>query len=1219
MKKGTFFRKGILYLVVLALLSGQTSVAYAAQPSAEPITEVIDEPTEEPDNESTEEIVEEVTGEASEEPTADVIEDASKEPDVEIVEDESEAPSDEPLVEVIEEPIEEPTEEPTEEPIGEPVEEPIDESIDERYENLSVKEGLFPGLSKDYVLSDEQVEEKAQLNNQISEISNLAEGRDYKKGQILVNVNDEETAELFAAAFDAKMIGFYGDFALLELVNGSENAITVLDAVIESADENTALPAAWPNYIYHVGVLSEDSYPAEQEAALYTELMVNTEQALQTSGEISGDTDLKEQWHHVLLDTEVLWRNGYTGVNATVAVLSTGVNNHNEFQRVIHNSTSALGTEDTDGRGTYLASLIAGERNNSKEASGIATGATIYNAKISNGETTTTTDVLDALNAVSMNQATYAIDVVLLDFFTHIYDKNIETKIEELYQKGVAVFCPAGDAGGNGTWYPAAYKHAYGVTALNPNKSRMQIANYGKNVRYAAPGGDYDPGLNYSGMNKCGTAHAAALVTGQAAVLLSNGKVTGTGAEKVDNLIALMDKNCVVLSGSGMGKGMVNLPKACNIVTTDGTPKKPVFDLKAGTYNSNTITLSLSAQDGCEIYYSDNGKDVTLKNGLMENGTLYQGPITIGNKNAVTIKAISYNTYNKKISKIATAKYTFRPPVESIRVISQSGTSLVKKGKTLKLKAVYTPTYAKNRSVTWHLKGKPKGISIDKNGVISVSSGAKTGVYTAYAKTKNGKTCDFVFDVIPTPKTRITKITSPKTSYTFNTGDMGTIPLTVKRINAQPNEVYNDVKAIFSNNLAVGAFSADNSSIMYMIGNKPGKFKITAYAQEGSDKKFTINVTVKQPVTQIDITGEKETKAGKTIQLSKKVWPENATNKKVKWSVVTDTKEVTVDQKGKVTVSQNAPNGIYEIKCKALDGSGIERIFNFEVKKPFINTLAIEKTEYYLSRNFEGSFNFGVLVNGVIGDYKNWVVTSDKPNIATAKNGLDGYIDVDVTGKGTGTVNVTAKATDGSGKKANLKVHVVNYPSSLTISLPAGRGKHVAKGQTLQLSALLGDNYGPLGSGTKVTWQSNGKDLTIDETGKVKVAKSAYGTYTITARAVCGDRVVFKETMKLQVDNNYTAVKLKDESKGKYLTNRFTIKKNQDYVYKPYMKWEGGSGFESVSTREVRYSVDKPGMTVYSDNNNNTVIRAAKKGTYKVTISFANGSKAKKEYTIVVK
>ena len=1109
MKKGTFFRKGILYLVVLALLSGQTSVALAAQPSEETLTEVFVEPTEEPDDESTEEIVEEAT----EAPTEEVSEEVSEAPTEEISEQASEEPTSVPEEEATAEPSLEPSEEPTSvpeeeataepslEPSEEVFEEPTSESVQEPTAVPSCEPTAEPVKEEILVqLSDKEVQLKNQLRESIPLIQSLKEGEEFVSGEVFVYAESEELANSYAEALQGTVINYMGNYALIAL-SGS-----AMEAIVLSADAESLLPAAWPNYISsikHSDVSeTQDADTSEEPVAAdaFGEAKGSVSDDLQGLGYISGDLFLRYEWHHDMLESEIVWDQGYRGDGTCIAILSTGhdINNTDVYPDTY---SIGLGTNDGNGRGTAYASLIAGDHDGD-EYSGIALDADLISIKIADdkGKSSASNAWQGLMRAIQLGA-----DIGCMEYTSIGPVPNIEEALEMAYENGITVFVTVGDNGNNCKYYPAAYTHAYGVAAVNPDKSRMYCSNYGGAVRYAAPGGEVDA------IGK-GSGFATAIVSAQAAVLLSSGKVTGEGSARVDKLISLMDKSCMEAKGSGLGKGIVRMHKALNIVNPLQKPKAPKFVDKAGTYKTSSKVIKLTSQPGTDIFYTTNGKNV-LHNGKPNAGAMYYNPdegIEIYSS-TVTIKAIAVNKYNNQSSEQSVATYRLKPPVEEVYIWSVSGTPevmLLKQENKLQLKAEIYPQIAVGKTVTWSVVGNPKGISVDEKGLVTVKKTAKAGTYAIQVKTKNGKKDTMYIKVSVPDEECIASMTADVKTYYLQTEEEKYAPFIIMMTDGTTKSLQLANVFVRSSDYSIvdASFDYSNNTVKLRAGTKTGKANITVYASDGSGVKLQFTVHVKAPVSSISIQGKDRVLRGKSIQLKKSIYPSNASNKKVKWSVSPAGKGVKVDSAGKVTVSKTATVGSYTIYCKARDGSGVTGQKSILVTEDKVKSINISKSSITVFNNRGYEFIEGervpVSIDG--GDRSSWEAVSSNPYVSVTE--YDDYIYIVGNHTKPCKATVTVKSTDGTGIKDTITVNVINKPSGIKISLPSGRCTDVAKGKTLHLKAVLGDDNGVLSNNNKkLRWSSSNPEIMkVDKnTGKVTCLKEE-GIATIRVQTTDG-------------------------------------------------------------------------------------------------------------------
>lgn len=132
--------------------------------------------------------------------------------------------------------------------------------------------------------------------------------------------------------------------------------------------------------------------------------------------------------------------------------------------------------------------------------------------------------------------------------------------------------------------------------------------------------------------------------------------------------------------------------------------------------------------------------------------------------------------------------------------------------------------------------------------------------------------------------------------------------------------------------------------------------------------------------------------------------------------------------------------------------------------------------------------------------------TTSNKNIVTVSSGK-------LTAKKAGTATVTAKSTDGSGKKVSCKVTVKNRKVT-SVDLNKAKAT-VYLGETLKLKAEISPANA---TNKKLSWKSsNSKVAAVNSEGKV-TAKSS-GTATITVTTKDGNK---KASCKITVKKMYT-------------------------------------------------------------------------------------------------
>lgn len=176
-------------------------------------------------------------------------------------------------------------------------------------------------------------------------------------------------------------------------------------------------------------------------------------------------------------------------------------------------------------------------------------------------------------------------------------------------------------------------------------------------------------------------------------------------------------------------------------------------------------------------------------------------------------------------------------------------------------------------------------------------------------------------------------------------------------------------------------------------------------------------------VTEIEIS-ETITKlaAGKKVTLSADVMPEDATNKEVIWSS-SNKKVATVNADGVVKAKKIKKAKKVTIIAKAADGSGIVAEYEIKVMPQAVEKIKLTApaTTVTAGEKITVTAEVSPAVNKkLINSTVEWVTNNTKYATINAK----GVLKTKAAGKGK-TVKVTAVATDGSNKKATIKIKLI--------------------------------------------------------------------------------------------------------------------------------------------------------------------------------------------------
>ncbi|MBR5767221.1 MAG: Ig-like domain-containing protein [Clostridia bacterium] len=253
-------------------------------------------------------------------------------------------------------------------------------------------------------------------------------------------------------------------------------------------------------------------------------------------------------------------------------------------------------------------------------------------------------------------------------------------------------------------------------------------------------------------------------------------------------------------------------------------------------------------------------------------------------------------------------------PVSSIEISAESGADKVRVGQKLALSAAVLPEDAAG-NVRWSVSSGSKYASVSSSGVVT---GKSKGTATVRAEAADGS------GVYAEMKIRVVMeeeiILSAKSSA-VSVGE--TVQISYSFDSGTPED-----SVVWS--VAEGAEFASVSESGLVTGLREGNVKVKAAAAGDPGVYGTISLEVVYvSVTRVSVSaGAKTVKAGKTLALTAKVGPDNASDKEVEWSVSSGSEYASVDGDGVVT---GIKAGTATVRATASDGSGCYGVFSVSV------------------------------------------------------------------------------------------------------------------------------------------------------------------------------------------------------------------------------------------------------------------------------------------------
>jgi len=278
----------------------------------------------------------------------------------------------------------------------------------------------------------------------------------------------------------------------------------------------------------------------------------------------SDGSSFHKQWALSAIMAPEAWQITSGKPDVLVAILDTGIDQTHEdlAGKVVAsiNFTQSPTVDDLCGHGTHIAGIIAATADNAVGGTGVAYNCSLMNVKVAedDGSCDSATVAKGIIWAVDNGAKVINISLTITKPLP-----TLEKAIDYAWDKGAVIVAAAGNNYSSTPVYPAAYPNAIAVAATNKDDRLPQWSNHGDWISLGAPGVDiYStlPDDNYG--YKSGTSSAAALVSGEAALLFTIVTDTNSNGCVNDEIRHGIESTCDEVEIEGLGKGRINVLKA---------------------------------------------------------------------------------------------------------------------------------------------------------------------------------------------------------------------------------------------------------------------------------------------------------------------------------------------------------------------------------------------------------------------------------------------------------------------------------------------------------------------------------------------------------------------------------------------------------------------------------------------------------------------------------
>jgi thermitase len=288
---------------------------------------------------------------------------------------------------------------------------------------------------------------------------------------------------------------------------------------------------------------------------------------------VPNDALYGQEWGMDKIQAPLAWNVTQGDPGVVIAIVDSGIAlDHEDLASKIvasQNFSDSDTADDLFGHGTHLAGIAAAVADNGVGIAGLGNRCSLMNVKVSRDA-----DGKGAASWVAQG-LTWAADsgarVICMSFGAPTSSRTVEAAVDYAWNHGAVLVASAGNGGGSGLNYPAAYPNCISVAATDPSDGLMAGSSFGAWVDVAAPGANILSTLpnrpnafRAQGYGTAGgTSQATAFVAGLAGLIWSSPFGGSNAAVR-----ARIEATCDRIPGTGTlwANGRINAARAVGAI-----------------------------------------------------------------------------------------------------------------------------------------------------------------------------------------------------------------------------------------------------------------------------------------------------------------------------------------------------------------------------------------------------------------------------------------------------------------------------------------------------------------------------------------------------------------------------------------------------------------------------------------------------------------------------